>query len=140
MVATFVVGTLVTGTVAYAAEKPNGQPFQALWDAIADLQNQIDTINLTSGPQGEQGTLTSQEFLTSYIILSGENTKLMKSVNCPSGTIATGGGYSVNKDGAPVAIPVDLALQTDFNFNVRASNPTPDDLNVNVRVYCTSLG
>ena len=42
MVASFAVGTLVTGTVAYAAEKPNGQPFEALWDAITDLQTQID--------------------------------------------------------------------------------------------------
>lgn len=55
MVAVFVVGILVTGTVAYAAEKPNGKPFEVLWDAIVDLQTQIDTIELTPGPAGSDG-------------------------------------------------------------------------------------
>ena len=30
-------------------------PFDALWAAIADLQHQIDTIDLIPGPAGEQG-------------------------------------------------------------------------------------
>ncbi len=33
----------------------NGQPFQELWDAIFDLQQQITDIELTPGPQGEIG-------------------------------------------------------------------------------------
>ncbi len=42
----FVAGSIMTGTMAYAA--PNGQPFQALWDAI-------ENIELIEGPQGETG-------------------------------------------------------------------------------------
>ena len=56
IVLAFVVGSILTGSLAYAV--PNGQPFQALWDAIDDLQGQIDTIELTpgdTGPQGETG-------------------------------------------------------------------------------------
>ena len=55
IIAAFTVGSIATSGVAYAAEKPNGTPFQALWDAIDSLQNQIDDISSTSGPQGEQG-------------------------------------------------------------------------------------
>lgn len=32
-----------------------GNPFTPLWDAIQELQGQIDNIELTSGPQGETG-------------------------------------------------------------------------------------
>jgi len=39
-------------------EKPRrwwGQPFQKIWHAILDLQEQIDDIQLTPGPQGPPG-------------------------------------------------------------------------------------
>jgi len=52
--AAFVAGTM-TSTNFADAQKSNGQPFQTLWDAIADLQTQIENIELTPGPQGEQG-------------------------------------------------------------------------------------
>jgi hypothetical protein len=55
IIAAFTVGSIATSGMAYAAEKPNGAPFQALWDAIAGLQSQIDDISATTGPQGEQG-------------------------------------------------------------------------------------
>jgi len=51
----FIAGSVMTTSMAYAADKPNGQPFQALWDAIGDLQAEIANIELTPGPQGEQG-------------------------------------------------------------------------------------
>lgn len=45
---------LATSTTAMASSK-NGVPFAALWDAIADLQQQIDNIELIEGPQGPAG-------------------------------------------------------------------------------------
>lgn len=39
----FVTGSIMTTSMAYAA--PNGQPFQELWDAIDNLQTQIDSIS-----------------------------------------------------------------------------------------------
>ena len=39
----FVAGSIMTTSMAYAA--PNGQPFQELWDAIDNLQIQIDSIS-----------------------------------------------------------------------------------------------
>ena len=44
---------LATASVVVAA--PNGQPFQALWDVLDDLQEQIDNIDLLPGPPGEPG-------------------------------------------------------------------------------------
>jgi len=43
VVLAFVVGSMMTGSMVYAA--PNGQPFQALWDAIDELQIQIDLLS-----------------------------------------------------------------------------------------------
>ena len=55
IIASFAVGTIVTGSTVYAADKPNGQPFDAVWQAIGLLQTQIDEIELSPGPQGEPG-------------------------------------------------------------------------------------
>jgi len=41
--------------MAIAKDKPNGTPFAVLWEAIQYLQDQIDDIQLISGPPGEQG-------------------------------------------------------------------------------------
>ena len=38
-----------------ASDKPEGQPFDAIWDAISYLQNQIDNIELIPGPPGPEG-------------------------------------------------------------------------------------
>lgn len=37
------------------AQGEQEQPFQAIWNAIANLQEQITNISLTPGPQGPQG-------------------------------------------------------------------------------------
>ena len=46
--------TLVSGT-AFAASKIDKNPFKALWEAIAGLQAQINTISLIPGPPGPPG-------------------------------------------------------------------------------------
>jgi len=46
--------TLASGT-AFAASKIDKNPFKALWDAIAGLQAQINTISLIPGPPGPAG-------------------------------------------------------------------------------------
>jgi len=60
-----ILGTLVSGTIAFAnfdqcandpaQGKNKGDPFLEIWAAICDLQNQIDTIELTPGPKGDKG-------------------------------------------------------------------------------------
>ena len=55
IVASFMIGTIVTGSAVYAAEKPNGQPFDAVWQAIGLLQTQVEELETTPGPQGPQG-------------------------------------------------------------------------------------
>jgi hypothetical protein len=52
------VALLLSVNIAFARVNVPGQPFQALWDAIAGLQQQVDDIELTPGgigPQGPQG-------------------------------------------------------------------------------------
>lgn len=41
--------------IAFAANTPNGQPFNALWQAIVLLEEKINNIQLLPGPQGPQG-------------------------------------------------------------------------------------
>lgn len=43
------------GVTAWVSAETEGQPFQMVWDAIANLQSQIDNIELLPGPQGEPG-------------------------------------------------------------------------------------
>ncbi len=45
--------TLISGTV-FAKENENS-PFEQIWNAITDLQEQIDAIELTPGPKGDTG-------------------------------------------------------------------------------------
>lgn len=47
--------SLVALNVVLADNKPKGGPFQAIWNAIASLQQQIDNIQLIPGPQGPPG-------------------------------------------------------------------------------------
>lgn len=50
------VSLALFGIFAFAvAKEPKGGPFQALWDAITNLQEQIANIQLIPGPIGPQG-------------------------------------------------------------------------------------
>ena len=54
----FVAGSILTGTMAAAdpSQPPQSNPnLRTLWNAITNLQTQIDAIELTSGPQGPPG-------------------------------------------------------------------------------------
>lgn len=48
--------------IAFAKNELNGQPFQAIWDAIDDLYEKIVSIELLPGPQGQQGGKGDQGF------------------------------------------------------------------------------
>src|SRR5688572_29292065 len=49
------VSLLVFSPFASAQSNGGGNPFEAIWAAIAALQEQIDNIEQTPGPQGQQG-------------------------------------------------------------------------------------
>ena len=53
--AAFVAGTITTGTLAYASGDKNGKPFEAIWDAIHNLEIGLAEIELTPGPPGPAG-------------------------------------------------------------------------------------
>lgn len=48
-----VIASFLFGTAVAAALE--GKPFKEIWEAIFDLQTQIDEIELTPGPPGPQG-------------------------------------------------------------------------------------
>lgn len=47
--------SFATIPLVLGGDKPEGTPFQAIWDSINDLQTQIDNIELLPGPIGPQG-------------------------------------------------------------------------------------
>jgi hypothetical protein len=51
------VGVLISlsFTSVIASDKSNGDPFNLLWDALANLEQKIASIELTPGPQGLKG-------------------------------------------------------------------------------------
>lgn len=49
------LGMILSINMAVAKANPNGGPFQALWGAIEDLQNQIDNFVALPGPAGPEG-------------------------------------------------------------------------------------
>ena len=50
-----VIAILLVVNTALAGDNPSGTPFQAIWNAISNLQAQITNIQLIPGPQGPQG-------------------------------------------------------------------------------------
>jgi len=40
----FVAGSITIGTMVYASGDKNGKPFEAIWDAITELQNDFDDL------------------------------------------------------------------------------------------------
>lgn len=68
--------TLVAGT-AYA--KPNTtDPFKAVWDAIANLQQQIDGIQLLPGPKGDPGEPATHGAGNIAFMFNGDPAYLLK--------------------------------------------------------------
>ncbi len=57
--AAFSIGLTVSPGVVNAhldmCAQPSADSLKSVWHALCDLQNEIDTIELTPGPQGEQG-------------------------------------------------------------------------------------
>ena len=93
IVLAFAAGSVLTGAMAYAA--PNGQPFQALFDAIDDLQNQIDTIESLGGIVFQNESLQVQlnanilnDSCDQYTIEEKNITPCIEIINKNSGDIA----------------------------------------------------
>jgi len=112
---TFVTGSIATGTMAYAAGDKNGQPFEALWNAIheleiaiADLQAQIDEISIEPDETGGLTTYTKVESVNPDPLLGFQQSVI---VNCDLGDVALGGGGNT--------------VQLTANFE--ASTPHPQD-------------
>ena len=60
LAAVLIVPLAVSWNLASAKDQPLGQPFQAIWDAIADLRTKIMNIQLIPGPQGPAGPVGPQ--------------------------------------------------------------------------------
>ena len=117
-----VAGTITTGTVAYAqqGETPNGNPFQALWIAIDDLQAQIDDITSNSNPgitlgdlecttdqiarhDGENWVCSDEQtqFYTYRVVGNIVPAKVdsVSTASCRAGDEIVGGGFRVMNNG-----------------------------------------
>jgi len=66
---TFVLLSVLS--VKVSADTDSGNPFQAIWGAIENLQEQISNIQLIPGPKGEPGpnTFPAPDFESDWITL-----------------------------------------------------------------------
>jgi len=145
--AAFVAGSILTGTMVEAkkdkSEDNDNSPFKALWDAIAGLQTQIDTIELTPGPQGDPGVLNFYHmFGTVETVEPGAFVALTAS--CLSGDHLTGGGHQVTIGvGYPeVRISAPLTSSPSDTWEVQLFNPNPVGLgtqNIRAVVICADF-
>ena len=109
----FVTGSVMTGAMAYAA--PNGQPFQELLDAIADLQDQIDDLGSSGGT-------------VSFLRVAGPSITIAPGginnafAECPVGMTVTGGGYST---ATTVVIITTFSGLSNTNWIVSGFNTSP---------------
>jgi len=93
--AAFVTGTLVSGVV-YADEK-NGKPFEAIWEAIYELQN----------TENEDYSPTTYVNEISFDTKEG-GTKISKTVHCDPGDVVVGGAGSYNFEHFSILNDVDF--------------------------------
>jgi hypothetical protein len=125
---------------------PDGQPFQALWNAInainakiATLQTQIDNIHLTPGPQGPPGTPGHQgpPGVSGYEMIVNTNNVTIDPGNeaaitakCSPGKSVLGGGASAEAGGIIVRFSAPDDYQTwDAGFR----NVAPVQITTTIR-------
>ncbi len=106
-----VVLVFLLGSVATVSAKSNGVPFQEIWDAIEDLQQQInDGISLAwSDITGIPSDIADGDDIGTLIVNERSqafNCPPMSSctyyVSCESDEVLTGGGFQVNDPGVGV--------------------------------------
>jgi len=125
----FVAGSIMTGTMAYAA--PNGQPFQAILDAIDDLQSQIVTIELTSD-LGD--TYITTETTTIIAGIGGNGV-----AQCDEGDVLLSGGYIFF--GADLIVTADQPIPVGADgqgWQVGAVNPDTTDGTIIIKIICAN--
>lgn len=102
---------ILIGSSATVSAKPNGMPFREIWNAIEDLQQQInDGISLAWGDitgipsdiaDGDDiGTLSVNERSETFDCPSVSSCTYY--VPCESDEVLTGGGFQVNDSGVGV--------------------------------------
>ena len=129
-----IIGIVMLGTTVSAGESPEGKPFQAIWDeiqliwnSIFGLQEQIDNIELITGPEGPQGPPGITEIRIASFLNNPSGI-----VCCNEGEVATGGGYYYGGQSVNVWFyPIDERC-----WNWRPYDPLTADL----YLVCATLG
>jgi len=86
------------------AQSINQTSIDDLWSVVADLQNQIDIIELTPGPVGPEGPAWADASISTYVnqITQPTNTRIGQvnqfnlTPECSEGDYVTGGGFSIS--------------------------------------------
>ncbi len=129
----FVAGSIMTGTMAEAKkeDKNKGNPFQAILDAIDDLQSQIVTIELTSD-LGD--TYITTETTTIIAGLGGNGV-----AQCDEGDVLLSGGYIFF--GADLIVTADQPIPVGADgqgWQVGAVNPDTTDGTIIIKIICAN--
>jgi len=171
--AILIASPLATGSVFAADdkkdkdEKNDNNPFKALWDAIANLQAQIDAISSTPGPQGPAGADGAQgpagpqgpagadgaqgpagpqgpagitqttAFSRTVTFSPGGSTD---TISCPVGKYATGGGFNLPPFPGLIVIGSQPLgpLSAPPGWAVSVLNTNPNPTTAIIYVVCTS--
>ena len=108
--AALVVGSIATGTMAYGTGDKNGKPFEALWDAIHDIQAQNDADGDTDSTNELQTLIVREPFKT--VTVPAGSSKIL-AVKCNSDEVLSGGGVKANGAGKANARFIDSGSGLD---------------------------
>ena len=119
----FVVGSITTGTMAYAGSDVKGKPFETLWSAIMDLQSRVTALE-------ESG---SDMVLHTYTIIHDEDPTeagiqgirvergdfAEKMMSCDAGDLALSAGKEKLAGIFSVNVPI-TGIEYDSGFDVNS--------------------
>jgi len=124
MLAFLVIGLMA---VALVSAVPNGQPFQEIWEAISDLQDQTVEI-------------TFDTYVVESSVLISSNSASNVFVECEIGDRALSGGYRIDDEAILHHFeprPYNVANPTGWRFVI--INPTTTVTNTAIEVLCLDL-
>lgn len=125
-----IIVVIASSMILTVHAKRGPDPFNSVWTAINDLQNQINNIQLIPGPQGPPGVSGYEIIYDEINVVNGIYTI---ELTCPDTKKVLGGGYS--RDSSSVRVLQNYP-KSNNTWVVVADFPSGADL-LNLKAYAT---